>query len=116
LSVQFDGGQKVTVDQVILATGYRAECERLSYLGESIRCALRVEGGFPELDEAFQSTVPGLFFISFCSTKAFGPFFGFVVGAPITARILVSNLKGSSVAPVCSNKHGLHSPSAQRDL
>jgi cation diffusion facilitator CzcD-associated flavoprotein CzcO len=98
LRVRLDSGAEVAVDRVILATGYRAECDRLPYLGEAIRRALRVEEGYPELDAAFQSTVPGLFFTSFCSTKAFGPFFGFVAGAPVTARIIAACLEGTAAA------------------
>jgi lysine/ornithine N-monooxygenase len=92
LRVRFDCNQEVAVDRVILATGYRVEENRLPYLGETIRGALRGDGGFPELDEAFQTTVPGLYLTSLCSTKAFGPFFGFVAGAPVTATLVVSHL------------------------
>jgi FAD-dependent urate hydroxylase len=53
---------------------------------------LRVTDGFPVLDEAFGSTVPGLSVVGFASTRDFGPFFGFVRGAVPTASLVVDDL------------------------
>lgn len=76
------------VDRVVLATGYRMDLGRLEYL-EPLRPQLSVRDGFPALSPRFESSVPGLFFTSFASTRDFGPFFGFVRGCPATARILL---------------------------
>ena len=44
--------------------------------------------GFPVLDESFQTSLPGLYITGFSATQDFGPFFGFVKGAPAAAILL----------------------------
>jgi hypothetical protein len=51
-----------------------------------------VTDGFPVLDEAFGSSVPGLYFPGFPATRDFGPFFGFARGAPTAAVIIARDL------------------------
>jgi hypothetical protein len=48
--------------------------------------------GFPALDEAFGSSLPGLYLPGFVATRDFGPFFGFVKGAPAAASLIVQDL------------------------
>ena len=48
--------------------------------------------GFPELDEAFGTTLPGLYVTGFSATRDFGPFFGFVRGCPAAATLIVRDL------------------------
>lgn len=85
------GGQTLQADRVILATGYRMDLSRLPYLRQ-LRSQLAVEQGFPLLDPSFESSLPGLYFTSFASTRSHGPFFGFVRGATVTARLLVGSI------------------------
>ena len=49
---------------------------------------LELAGGFPVLDEDFQTSLAGLYIPGFPSTRDFGPFFGFVAGATTTAAII----------------------------
>ena len=53
---------------------------------------LERDDGFPVLDEAFQTTVDGLYVPGFSATKALGPFFGLVKGAPAAATLIVRDL------------------------
>lgn len=95
VAVALDNGAELVVDQVILATGYRVELSREPYLRDpSIRQRLVVEEGFPVLDDAFQSTVPGLYFTGQTATRDFGPFFGFGIGCPAAAWVIGNALKG----------------------
>jgi hypothetical protein len=55
---------------------------------------VRQDDGFPLLDEAFQTTLGGLYLTGFSATKDFGPFFGFVKGAPAAATLIVRDLLG----------------------
>ena len=81
------------VDQIVLATGYRVNVARVPFLANpSLTSALRVEGGFPVLDEAFQASIPGLFMTGILATKDFGPFYGFVRGCPTAARLIVDRI------------------------
>ena len=53
---------------------------------------LRVADGFPVLDDAFQSSLPGLYFPGFAATQDFGPFFGFTKACPAAAELIVRDL------------------------
>ena len=81
----------LTVDHIILATGYRADLSRVPYL-DGVLDEIRTEGGFPVLDPAFQSSVEGLYFPGFSATRDFGPFFGFTKGCPTAAALIVDDL------------------------
>lgn len=86
-------GARLRVDHVIFATGYRVELPKVPYLGTgSLLAELQVADGYPVLDDSFQSSVPGLYFAGLVSTRDFGPFFGFVRGCPVAARVIVKGL------------------------
>jgi FAD-dependent urate hydroxylase len=90
---RLSGGERLVVDHVLLATGYRTDMTRVPYVATSgLVDDLALANGFPVLDEDFQSSVPGLFFPSWPSTQDFGPFFGFVAGVPAAARIVVAKI------------------------
>jgi FAD-dependent urate hydroxylase len=76
------------VDHVVFATGYRTNLEAVPYLAPVLD-RLKVTDGWPELDEGFQTSLPGLSVTGFASTHDFGPFYGFTKGCPSAARIAV---------------------------
>lgn len=88
LAITLDSGKELEVDEVIAATGYQVDIQKLPFLDESLRTELAVTNGFPVLDEGFQSNVPSLYFSSFPAGLAFGPFFGFTIGVRAASRIL----------------------------
>ena len=93
VEVLLSGSQRLVVDRVILATGYRTDMTKVPYLSASgLADELALRDGFPVLDEDFQASAPGLFFPSWPSTQDFGPFFGFVAGVPAASRIVVDRL------------------------
>ena len=53
---------------------------------------IQVTGGFPVLDEAFGTSLSGLYLPGFTATRDFGPFFGFVKGTPTAATLIVQDL------------------------
>jgi thioredoxin reductase len=93
LRVRLDNGVSLEADHVILATGYHMEIGNLPFLSrERILAHLRVVDGYPVLDEHFQSSIPGLYFTGLPATRDFGPFFGFVAGCPVTAKLVVDRI------------------------
>ncbi len=84
-------GERLTVDHVILATGYAPNLTNVPYLA-GLLDRIDVTDGFPRLDEHFQTSVPGLFMPGFVATRDFGPFFGFVRGCPAAATLIVAGL------------------------
>jgi FAD-dependent urate hydroxylase len=91
-SVTLSDGERLDVDFVVFATGYRADLSTVGYLDGLAGGDVAVEDGFPVLDESFGSTVPGLYVAGFSSTRDFGPFFGFMRGAVPTASLVVEDL------------------------
>jgi FAD-dependent urate hydroxylase len=96
LAVTLSNGEVVEADQVLFATGYRPDMSRVSYLTPSIRSRLQLANGFPVLDSWFQTTVPGLYITGLAATQAHGPFFGFVAGCRVTARMVAAHASGAA--------------------
>jgi cation diffusion facilitator CzcD-associated flavoprotein CzcO len=91
LQVRLSNGEELTVDQVIFACGYKADLPRVPYLA-AVLDRIKVRDGFPVLDEAFGTSLPGLYLPGFTATRDFGPFFGFVKGTPAAATLIVQDL------------------------
>jgi thioredoxin reductase len=87
-------GSTLTVDQIILATGYKVDIKRVPLLAQgNILAHLETRNGFPVLDEHFQSNLPGLFFTSMCATQDFGPFFAFTAAIRTSAKLIGAALE-----------------------
>lgn len=86
--ITLDDGTTRVVDHVLLATGYRVDLARYSFLSPSLRARIAVERGFPVLGRGFESSVAGLHFIGAPAAWSFGPLFRFVAGAGYAARAL----------------------------
>lgn len=94
LDVKLDNGDAFVVDDVILATGYKVELDRLPFLKNgNLFDKIEVKNGFPVLDPHFQSSVSGLYFTSMSAGQDFGPFFGFTVSVRASAKIIGNALK-----------------------
>jgi FAD-dependent urate hydroxylase len=89
--VVLSNSERLTIDRIVCASGYRADLARVDYLS-GLLPSIELADGFPVLDEAFQTTVEGLYVTGFSATKDFGPFFGFVKGAPAAATLVVRDL------------------------
>lgn len=89
----------LTVDHVILATGYRVNIWKLPMLHNTLVSRLRTYQDAPVLNGHFESNVPGLYFVGISSVSSFGPFYRFVVGVDATAR-RISKAISEQVIPV----------------
>lgn len=91
LRVLLSDATRLTVDRVVFATGYRADLTKVPYLA-GVLGKVKVARGFPVLDDAFQTSLDGLYITGFSATQDFGPFFGFVKGSPAAATLIVRDL------------------------
>ncbi len=95
LEIRLDSGQVVTVDHVIMATGYVVDLRRIPLLASgNVLSRIETANGFPALDEHFQTSVPGLFITSLAAGQDFGPFFGFTGAVRTSARLIAAGLSG----------------------
>jgi cation diffusion facilitator CzcD-associated flavoprotein CzcO len=84
--VGLDSGETIHADDIILATGYRVDIDRVPLLRDGgVRASMRVSDGHPHLDADLQTTVPGLFVTGQAATRDFGPLFGFTVAVRASA-------------------------------
>jgi cation diffusion facilitator CzcD-associated flavoprotein CzcO len=91
LRVLLSNATQLTVDRVVLATGYRADLTKVPYLA-GVLGKVKAARGFPVLDDALQTSLGGLYITGFSATQDFGPFFGFVKGSPAAATLIVRDL------------------------
>ena len=84
-------GEHLSVDRVVFATGYKANLPNVPYLGGLVDKVDLIDG-FPVLDEAFQTSIAGLYITGFAATSDFGPFLGFTKACPAAAMLIVESL------------------------
>ncbi|MEU7060279.1 NAD(P)-binding domain-containing protein [Streptomyces sp. NPDC046197] len=92
MKITLSNSETLLVDQIVFATGYAADLNRVPYLA-GLLDQIATRNGFPVLDEGFQTTVPGLYLTGFAATQDFGPFFGFVKAAPASSTVLLRALQ-----------------------
>ena len=97
LEVELTNGETITVDKIVLATGYKVDIARLPILATgNLLEQIETRNGFPVLDDHFQTSVPGLFITSMPATQDFGPFFGFTNSVRTSARLIIQKLCSES--------------------
>ncbi|WP_210440882.1 FAD-dependent oxidoreductase [Nocardioides xinjiangensis] len=97
LELAVDGERReIRADQVISATGYRVDLDRIPFLDADLRASLRSEGAFPALTRHFEASVPNLYFVGAAAAASFGPVARFVLGARFTARTVTRQLAARS--------------------
>ena len=87
IEAELSDGERLAVDHVVLATGYKPDLTNVDYL-QPLLDRIDTTDGFPALDEHFQTSVQGLFMPGFVGTRDFGPFFGFVRGCPAASTLI----------------------------
>jgi thioredoxin reductase len=96
LNIQLSNGESFIVDEVILATGYKVDIEKVPFLKRgNLLEKISAHNGFPVLDEYFQTSVPGLFMTSMPAGQDFGPFFAFTVSVRTSAKIIGKTVHAS---------------------
>lgn len=73
-------------NHIILGTGYRVNIKNLPMLDPSLLQAVETYHNAPILNNQFESSIPGLYFVGFSSVSSCGPLYRFVVGTEATAR------------------------------
>src|SRR2546423_1403593 len=86
IELQLSSQKKLCVDHIILGTGYRIDINKLPMLHASLMPAIRTYCGAPILNNQFESSVPGLYFVGFSSAMSCGPLYRFLVGTDAVAR------------------------------
>jgi cation diffusion facilitator CzcD-associated flavoprotein CzcO len=89
IQLWLDDGTELTVDQVVLATGYRTNIANVPMLtAGNLLESIETMNGFPVLDPTFQMSIPGLYATSMMATQDFGPLFAFTVAVRASSRVI----------------------------
>jgi FAD-dependent urate hydroxylase len=94
LHLYLDDETERLVDHALLATGFRVDVSRYSFLSPSLVRQLRTVAGFPTLSRGLESSVPGLHFLGKPAAWSFGPLLGFVSGAEFASTELIRFVTG----------------------
>jgi cation diffusion facilitator CzcD-associated flavoprotein CzcO len=100
---------EVETDHVITGTGYQVDLGRLQYLDPSLQTRIKTFERVPVLDQAFQSSVPGLHFVGVTSAQSFGPVMRFAYGSKHAATFLTRHLRKSTDV----RSYGVRGPSRE---
>jgi hypothetical protein len=97
--LQLDDGSSRDADHVLLATGYRLDLSRLSFLCPVLRGALRTMDGYPVVGPGLESSQAGLHFVGAMAAYSFGPLMRFVSGTEYASVALTRRIAGSGELP-----------------
>jgi len=95
LQLTLNDGSRCCVDHLLLATGYRVDISRYSFLSRELVDSIRQIQGYPLLDSGFESSVPGLHFLGAPAARSFGPLMRFVAGTSFASSALARKLARS---------------------
>jgi cation diffusion facilitator CzcD-associated flavoprotein CzcO len=94
LDVTLSDGAGLELDHIVLATGYKVDLGRLTMLSPALRAEIRADRAIPELNQGFETSVPGLYFVGITSLRAFGPLYRFVAGCGAAAHRVARAVDG----------------------
>lgn len=92
LQLEGPGRSTLDVDHVIAGTGFRIDLTRLAYLPGDLRARIATRGGYPILNRAAESTVPGLYFVGAPAAYGLGPSMRFIAGTHNVAAQLAGSV------------------------
>jgi FAD-dependent urate hydroxylase len=111
MQLEGPGRSSLEVDHVIAGTGFRMDLARLTYLTDDLHARLSTYSGYPVLNRAGESTVPGLYFVGAPAAFSLGPSMRFIAGTHNIARQLAGSVarrssgKRSGPSPTDSSDH-----------
>jgi hypothetical protein len=83
-----DDGRTLSVDHLLLGTGYRVDVARYEFLDRGLARELATAHGYPLLSRGLQSSVARLHFLGAPAAWSFGPIMRFVSGTWYAAGVL----------------------------
>ena len=93
LTLRDDAGEReLRTDHVIAGTGYEVDVDRIPFLDPDLARAVERVVRAPKLSRAFESSVPGLYFVGPSAMFSFGPLVRFVCGAEFAAPAVARHL------------------------
>jgi FAD-dependent urate hydroxylase len=92
IHLKISDGTERLIDHVLLATGYRVDVTRYSFLSPALIGNLKTFNGFPILKRGLETSIPGLHIVGKPAAWSFGPIVGFVSGTEFASNELVRSI------------------------
>jgi hypothetical protein len=98
--VTLDDGTRREADHALMATGYRVDIRRYTFMGPDLLRNLSMTNGYPRLSTGLEASIRGLHFIGAPASFSFGPVVRFVTGSWYVARALTRHVIGKPPLPI----------------
>jgi flavin-dependent dehydrogenase len=92
VDLRFDDGSRTDFDHVLCATGFKIDMSKSKIIAPETLRSVALVSGYPRLDRAFETTVPGLHVLGAPSAWSFGPLSRFVAGTDFAAKALTTRV------------------------
>ena len=113
--VQLNDGSERAFDHVLLGTGYGVDIARYAFLSPQVLEKMERVGGFPVLDQGFETSLRGMHFVGAPAAWSFGPLMRFVAGtefaSPAVADRILHRHRGTKVTSDASLRESTWAPS-----
>ncbi len=86
VALTLSNNDTLKADHLILGTGYQVDVKKLPMLHSSLVSEVQTYQNAPVLNNRFESSVAGLYFLGISSVSSCGPLYRFVVGTDAAAR------------------------------
>jgi hypothetical protein len=106
VALTLSNGKELKADHAILGTGYQVDIQKLTMLDASLLSNIVAYRGAPVLNQQFESSVSGLFFVGISSVSSFGPLYRFVLGTDAAARRVASSVAAGRRKTVSLRRFG----------
>lgn len=87
--VSLSDGRKITVDHVLLGTGFQIDISKYDFLSAELIQRISRVNGFPKLNRDLETSVPGLHILGAPGVYCFGPLLQFVSGTRFASGSLL---------------------------
>ena len=90
--LKLDDCSEVLVDHVLLATGYRPDITRYSFLPPELVSKMASSDRYPVLSGGLETSIPGLYFAGAAAVPSLGPLMRFVAGSNAAGRRIAAHV------------------------
>jgi FAD-dependent urate hydroxylase len=94
--VNLSNGKEITVDHVLLGTGFHIDISKYDFVAPELMQQIGRVNGFPILNDGLETSVRGLHILGAPAAHCFGPLLQFVSGTGFASRSLMRRFSGNN--------------------
>src|SRR5579871_442387 len=90
--LKLDDRSELSVDHILLATGYRLDLNRYGFLAPELTFRMASSDRYPVLSRSLESSIAGLYFAGAAAVSSLGPLMRFVAGSNEAGRRIAAHV------------------------